>query len=98
MSIAKGTIEHNNWDEKPYHEAAPLKSSEANCVVNPAQLASGTASGPATSISVAQLRATGQSDLAVADLNLDGVIDQKDIAAWLQGARPAKPISGGTRR
>ena len=29
MSTAKGTIEHNNWDEKPYHEAAPLKSSEA---------------------------------------------------------------------
>jgi hypothetical protein len=29
MSTAKGTIEHNNWDEKPYREAAPLKSSEA---------------------------------------------------------------------
>lgn len=29
MKTAKGTILHNNWDEKPYHEAAPLKSSEA---------------------------------------------------------------------
>lgn len=29
MKIAKGTILHNNWDEKPYHEAAPLKSTEA---------------------------------------------------------------------
>ena len=29
MKTAKGTILHNNWDEKPYHEAAPLKSTEA---------------------------------------------------------------------
>lgn len=29
MQTAKGTIVHNNWDEKPYHEAAPLKSTEA---------------------------------------------------------------------
>lgn len=29
LSTAKGTIEHNNWDEKPYHEAAPQKSTEA---------------------------------------------------------------------
>ena len=29
MKTAKGTILHNNWDEKPYHEAAGLKSSEA---------------------------------------------------------------------
>lgn len=29
MKTAKGTILHNNWDEKPYHEAAPQKSSEA---------------------------------------------------------------------
>ena len=28
MKTAKGTILHNNWDEKPYHEAAPLKSTE----------------------------------------------------------------------
>jgi len=29
MKTAKGTILHNNWDEKPYHEADGLKSSEA---------------------------------------------------------------------
>ena len=28
MKTAKGTILHNNWDEKPYHEAAPLKSTD----------------------------------------------------------------------
>jgi hypothetical protein len=35
MSIAKGTILHNNWDEKPYHEASPQKSTEAkiDCVL-----------------------------------------------------------------
>lgn len=30
MKTAKGTILHNNWDEKPYHEVAGLKSSEAH--------------------------------------------------------------------
>ena len=29
MPIAKGTIRHNNWDEKPYHEAPPQKSTTA---------------------------------------------------------------------
>ena len=29
MPIAKGTIQHNNWDEKPYHEAPPQKSTTA---------------------------------------------------------------------
>lgn len=30
MSKAKGTILHNNWDEKPYHEAPPQKSTKAS--------------------------------------------------------------------
>jgi len=30
MSKAKGTIVHNNWDEKPYHEAPPQKSTKAS--------------------------------------------------------------------
>lgn len=30
MNTAKGTILHNNWDEKPYNEVAGLKSTEAN--------------------------------------------------------------------
>ena len=29
MPTAKGVIHHNNWDEKPYHEAAPQKSTMA---------------------------------------------------------------------
>ena len=29
MKTAKGVIHHNNWDEKPYHEAAPQKSTMA---------------------------------------------------------------------
>jgi len=29
MTTAKGTILHNNWDEKPYSEVAGLKSTEA---------------------------------------------------------------------
>jgi Protein of unknown function (DUF3224) len=30
MKTAKGTIKHNNWDEKPYHEQAPQKSTRAD--------------------------------------------------------------------
>ena len=30
MQTAKGTILHNNWDEKPYNEVDGLKSTEAN--------------------------------------------------------------------
>jgi len=30
MNTAKGTILHNNWDEKPYSEVAGLKSTEAH--------------------------------------------------------------------
>ncbi|HEY4200983.1 MAG TPA: DUF3224 domain-containing protein [Devosiaceae bacterium] len=30
MAIAKGTIKHNNWDEKPYHEANGQKSTTAD--------------------------------------------------------------------
>ena len=33
MKTAKGTILHNNWDEKPYHESAPQKSTKANIEV-----------------------------------------------------------------
>jgi hypothetical protein len=73
-----------------------LKLSESPCGVNPVQMATASgpsAPGPVQSISVAQLKASGQGNLAVADLNADGVLDQKDIAAWLQGARPGKPVA-----
>ena len=36
MKTAKGTILHNNWDEKPYYEQSPLKATEAkiDCVLS----------------------------------------------------------------
>lgn len=30
MKTAKGTIKHNDWDEKPYHEQEPQKSTKAD--------------------------------------------------------------------
>ena len=52
-----------------------------------------------TEISVAQLRAEGLGDLAVADLNGDGLLNLADMAAFDQGVRPSKtvPTKGGTR-
>lgn len=53
-----------------------------------------------TSISVKELREMGMDDLAVADLNNDGNVDQRDMAAYLQGARPkdgAKVRNGASR-
>jgi hypothetical protein len=52
-----------------------------------------------TEISVAQLRAEGLGDLAVADLNGDGLLNMADMAAFDQGVRPSKtvPTKGGTR-
>lgn len=54
---------------------------------------------PVTEISVAQLRALGMGDLAVADLNGDGLLNLADMAAFDQGVRPTKttPTKGGTR-
>jgi hypothetical protein len=58
-----------------------------------------TAVNPVTEISVAQLRAMGLGDLAVADLNGDGLLNLADMAAFDQGVRPTKttPTKGGTR-
>jgi hypothetical protein len=44
---------------------------------------------PVTSISVEELIAQGMGRLVTADLNADGVLDQFDIAAYLNGALPA---------
>lgn len=33
MKTARGTIKHNDWDEKPYHEQAPQKSTTADIKV-----------------------------------------------------------------
>jgi hypothetical protein len=41
-----------------------------------------------SSITVKELRQLGMDDLAVADLNNDGVVDTTDMSAYLEGARP----------
>ena len=46
---------------------------------------------PITSISVADLYVFGLGDLAVADLNHDGVLDILDMYAFIGGARPSAP-------
>jgi len=43
-------------------------------------------------VSIEELRQMGQGDLAVADLNGDGVLNAQDMDAFTQGARPAKAI------
>jgi hypothetical protein len=44
---------------------------------------------PITSISVKELRQSGNADLISADLNRDGFVDTDDVTAFLQGDRPA---------
>jgi len=49
---------------------------------------------PITEISVEQLRQMGLGDLAVADLNGDGLVNATDMDAFMQGARPTKTGTG----
>ncbi len=67
--------------------------SDANCCG-----AGGVASegeGPMASISVEELRRRGLGHLAAGDLNGDGMLDQADIAAFAQGARPVEQSTRG---
>jgi hypothetical protein len=50
----------------------------------------GSEANPVSSITVDQLIEQGLGDLAVADLNGDGVVDTADMDAYSQGARPTK--------
>jgi hypothetical protein len=43
-----------------------------------------------TEISVDQLRQMGEADMAAADLNGDGLLNQADMDAFMQGVRPTK--------
>lgn len=56
---------------------------------------SGSELNPVSSITVDQLREQGLGDLAVADLNGDGVLDSADMDAFSQGARPVKNNNRG---
>ena len=50
-----------------------------------------TGGGPRTEVSLAELDEIGAGDLGVADLNRDGWIDQTDVIAFINGARPDQP-------
>jgi hypothetical protein len=50
---------------------------------------------PLSEITVAELFARGQGELAVADLNQDGRLSIEDMTAYQQGFRPAGPSSLG---
>jgi hypothetical protein len=57
----------------------------------------GVAAAGRDSISVRELRAMGRGDLAVADLNDDGMVDGDDMAAFIAGHVPAaKPTRSGS--
>ena len=49
-------------------------------------------SGGLTSIAVDQLREMGLGDLAVGDVNGDGVLDTSDMDAFLAGQKPVKGL------
>ena len=45
-----------------------------------------------TEVSVRELRLMGMGDLAVADLNRDGLVNMDDMTAFLAGERPTKKV------
>ncbi|MGE3180384.1 MAG: LamG-like jellyroll fold domain-containing protein [Phycisphaerae bacterium] len=83
-----GTID--NHDFGFFQESFLAKSDDVCCGLP------GDTAHPITAISVLQLQLNGLRDLAPADLNQDGWLDQQDIAAYLDGARPRKRRDNGT--
>ena len=63
-----------------------LAHSDDNCCGQP--LLGGGGDGPITEISVEELYQLGLGHLGVADLNNDGWLDEADVAAFMNGARP----------
>ncbi|GAG20257.1 unnamed protein product, partial [marine sediment metagenome] len=71
-----------------------LQTSEAACCGAGAVSA---VTGPVMSISVDELRRTGQHDLIAADINRDGFLDVNDIVALIEGDVPSEPNDGSLR-
>ncbi len=65
-----------------------LQQHEANCCGAPNKTRGTEDEQPVLRIAVRELQARGEGHLGVADLNGDGWIDQADITAFAQGARP----------
>jgi hypothetical protein len=65
-----------------------LEESKDACCDDPT---SGWQGDPTLSITVKELRRLGMADLAIADLNGDGVLDQDDMVSFMQGDVPVRP-------
>jgi len=72
-----------------------LATHDPDCCGTPAPL---DGSMPVLSISVADLIARGMGELAAGDLNNDGWLDEGDVVAFMQGARPNQLGVGGVNK
>jgi len=84
-----GQVETNDFT---YIQTNFLETHDPACCSGPAPLGG---SQPVTSVSVEDLIARGLSELAAGDLNGDGWLDEQDIVAFMQGARPNQIGVGG---
>ncbi len=75
-----------------------LGKSEPNCCPMALGTVAGDDYGPVTRISVKELRRLDLYDMIAADLNGDGRVDEEDIEAFMDGARPAPEGTKGRSR